>query len=158
VLLARPGQVLARREPIWALGIAAFAATAILSLAAPYIAQRKADEALHATTNARALELLHQAHAWDPVSVDPILAEASLEGNQLRALQLYHEAVDTQPDNPEPLIQLGLFELQELKNACTAYRDLNHAYTLDRFNPEIAKKGGPLDIARAKVNKGACGA
>ena len=55
VLLARPGPVLARREPIWALGIAAFAATAILSLAAPYIAQQKTNDALHATSNSRAL-------------------------------------------------------------------------------------------------------
>ena len=156
VLLARPGPVLARREPTWAVGIAAFAATAILSLASPYIAQRKTDEALRATSVPRALELLHQAHTWNPVSVDPLLTQASLEPNKLIALQLYHMAVDTQPENPGPLIQLGLFELHDLKNACSAWRDLNHAYTLDHFNPEIAKKGGPLDVARAKVNNGAC--
>jgi hypothetical protein len=157
VLLARPGPVLARKEPVWALGVAALAATAVLSLAAPAIAQRKVDEALAATTNARALELAHQAHAWNPVSVEPLLVQAALEPNKLRALQLYHMAVDTQPENPEPWIQLGLFELNEMKDACNAYKDLNQAYTLDRFNPTIAKKGGPLDVARAKVNKGACG-
>jgi O-antigen ligase len=155
VLLARPGPVVARREPIWALGIAAFAATAILSLAAPYIAVQKTNEALRATSLPRALDLLHQAHAWNPVSVDPLLTQAALEPNKLRALQLYHMAVDTQPDNPEPLIQLGVYELH-LKDACSAWRDLNHAYTLDRFNPGIAQPGGPLDVARAKVNKGAC--
>ena len=156
VLIARPGPVLTRREPIWAAGIAALAATAILSLAAPYVAQRKLEEALSSTSLPRAFELLDQAHSWNPVSVDPLLTKASLEGNKLRALQLYQMAVDTQPDNPEPLIQLGLFELNTLKNGCSAYRDLNHAYTLDRFSPEIALKGGPLDVARAKVNRGAC--
>jgi hypothetical protein len=156
LLLARPGGVVARREPIWALGLAAFAATAVLSLAAPYIAVQKTNAALRSTSNARALDLLSQAHTWNPVSVDPLLAEAALERNRLRALQLYHMAVDTQPDNPEPLIQLGIYELTDLKDACSAWRDLNHAYTLDRFNPEVAQPGGPLDVARAKVNKGAC--
>ena len=157
VLLARPGPVLTRKEPVWALGAVALAATAILSLAAPAIAQRKVDDALHSTSLPRAIALTQQAHSWNPVSVEPLLVEASLEPNKLRALQLYHMAVDIQPENPEPWIQLGLFELNDMKNACSAYRDLNQAYTLDRFNPEIAKKGGPLDVARAKVNKGACG-
>ena len=157
VLLARPGPVLARKEPIWALGVAALAATAILSLAAPTLAQRKVDQALRSTNLPRAIALAQQAHSWNPVSVEPLLVQASLEPNKLRALQLYHMAVDTQPENPEPWIQLGLFELTEMKNACSAYKDLNQAYTLDHFNPEIATKGGPLDVARAKVNKGACG-
>ena len=156
VLLARPGPVITRREPVWALGVAAFAATAVLSLAAPTIAQNRLDAALRSTNLARALELAHQAHTWNPVSVEPLEVQASLEPNKLRALSLYHMAVDTQPDNPEPWIQLGIFELTELKDPCNAYRDLNQAYTLDRFNPEIAAKGGPLDVARAKVNQGAC--
>ncbi len=78
----------------------------------------------------------------EPVSWQPLATQASIEQNKLRALQLYHLAVDAQPENPEPWIQLGLFELNEMKNACAAYRDLNQAYTLDRFNPEIALKGG----------------
>jgi tetratricopeptide (TPR) repeat protein len=143
---------------VWALGAVALAATAILSLAAPMIAQRKVNEALRSTSLARAIALTQQAHSWNPVSVDPLLVEASLQprDNKLRALQLYHMAVDTQPENADTWIQLGTFELNEMKNACAAYRDLNQAYTLDRFNPGIAQKGGPLDVARAKVNKGAC--
>jgi hypothetical protein len=158
VLIARPGAVLSRKEPVWAFGVAAFAATAILSLAAPAIAQRKVDDALAlAPTNPpAAIELAHQAHGWNPVALEPLLVQASLEPNKLRALQLYHMAVDTQPDNAEPWIQLGIFELDVMKNPCSAYKDLNQAYTLDRFNPEIATKGGPLDVARAKVNNGAC--
>jgi cytochrome c-type biogenesis protein CcmH/NrfG len=91
------------------------------------------------------------------VALEPLLVQASLEQNKLSALQLYHMAVDTQPENAEPWIQLGIFELDVMKNACSAYKDLNQAYTLDRFNPEIAQKGGPLDVARVKVNHGACG-
>jgi hypothetical protein len=157
VLLARPGPVLARREPVWAFGVVALGATAMLSLAAPTIAQDKADAALRATSLPRALELLHEAHTWNPLSVNPLLEEAALEPNKLRALQLHHLAVDTQPDNPEPWIQLGLFDLTVMKDPCSAYHALNQAYTLDRFNPAISEKGGPLDIARAKVNSGACG-
>jgi len=159
LLIARPGPVLARKEPVWALGVVAFAATAILSLAAPAIAQRKVDEAaaMALTNRARAIELAHEAHSWNPVALEPLLVQASLEQNKLSALQLYHMAVDTQPENAEPWIQLGIFELDVMKNACSAYKDLNQAYTLDRFNPEIAQKGGPLDVARVKVNHGACG-
>ena len=98
VLIARPGPVTARKEPVWALGVAALAATAILSLAAPMLAQNKVDEALRSTSLPRAIALAQQAHSWNPVSVAPLLVEASLEPNKLRALQLYHMAVDTQPD------------------------------------------------------------
>jgi hypothetical protein len=160
VLLARPGPVLTRKEPVWAFGVAAFAATAVLSLAAPAIAQRKSDEAvaLAPTNRLRAIALAKEAHTWNPVSWQALDVQASIEPDRLRALQLYHMAVDAQPENADPWIQLGVFELDEMKNACLAYRDLNQAYTLDRFNPEIARKGGPLDVARAKVNnENACG-
>jgi hypothetical protein len=160
VLLARPGPAVVRKEPVWALGVVAFAATAVLSLAAPAIAQRKADQAtaLALTNPARAIALAKEAHAWNPVSWEALDVQASIERNKFRALQLYHEAIDAQPENPRPWIELGLFELYDLKNACAAYKDLNQAYTLDRYNADVAKKGGPLDVARAQVNdKGACG-
>src|SRR6266540_183217 len=156
-LLARPGTTIARREPIWAGGALVLAAAAVLSLAAPVVAQHKVDRAL-ATGDA---DLAEQAHLWDPVSIEPLEAEAIIEearGKKLHALQLYHEAIDTQPDNPRGWVELGLFELQTMKDPCAAYRALNQAYTLDRFGyPEVAAKGGPLDVARAKVNAGACG-
>jgi len=156
-LLAGPGTTIARREPIWAGGALVLAAAAVLSLAAPVVAQHKVDRAL-ATGDA---DLAEQAHSWDPVSIEPLEAEAIIEearGEKLHALQLYHEAIDTQPDNPRGWVELGLFELQTMKDPCAAYRALNQAYTLDRFGyPEVAAKGGPLDVARAKVNAGACG-
>jgi tetratricopeptide (TPR) repeat protein len=140
---------------VWALGSVLLAATAILSLAAPYVAQRKVDEAVSRHDPG----LAAQAHDWNPVSVEPLLTQAVLEEAQrhnLRALQLYHEAVDTQPDNPDAWVELGRFELDAMKDPCSAYRSLNEAYTLDRFNPVISAKNGPLDRARRKVNAGAC--
>jgi hypothetical protein len=158
LLIARPGPVLARREPVWAVGVVALAATAVLSLAAPAIAQRKADQAaaLAATDPVGALALAKEAHAWNPVSWEALEVQASIEPNKLLALRLYHQAIDAQPENPRPWVELGLFELDEMKNACAAYKALNQAYTLDRFNSDVSTKGGPLDVARAKVNKGAC--
>jgi tetratricopeptide (TPR) repeat protein len=155
VLLVDGKTTTARREPVWALGALLLAATTLLSLAAPYVAQRKVDAAV-AQGDPR---LAAQAHSWNPVSVVPLLTEAALEegrGHLLKALQLYRQAVDTQPDNPDAWVELGLFELAH-KDPCGAYRSLNEAYTLDRFNPEISRQGGPLDVARAKVNAGACG-
>jgi hypothetical protein len=155
-LLARPGTVLARREPIWAGAALVLAATAILSLAAPYVAEQKLNKAI-ATVNPA---LASQAHAWNPVSADILDTWASIEagaGHNLKALQLYHEAIDAQPENPDPWIELGRFELDIHKDPCAAYRALNEAYTRNRFIPDVAMKGGPLDRARAKVNAGACG-
>ena len=158
VLLARRGPPLERREPVWGLGVAAFAATAILSLAAPYVAERKIEAAINAPTLVEAASLAHQAHAWNPVSIDPILTEASIEEslhNRLRALQLYHDAVATQPDNPEAYVQLGEFELRAMHDSCNAYRYLNEAYTLNPTQPFAVL--GELVKTRAAVNRGACG-
>ena len=49
--------------------------TVVLSLAAPYVAQRKVDEAVAK----RDPDLAAQAHAWNPVSILPLLTEAAIE-------------------------------------------------------------------------------
>lgn len=157
-LLARPGPPAGRPDTIWAAGAAALVLTAVLSVAAPFVAQRKLDDAAAAPSNAAAAAFVSQAHAWNPVSSEILYTWAAYEearGQRLRALQLYHEAVDTQPDDPEAHAQLGLAELR-FGDTCSAYRDLNDTYTLDPFNP-IAVRGGPLDRTRAAVNRGACG-
>ena len=156
VLLVDGRRAPGRREPVWAFGIVLLAATAVLSLAAPSLAQRKVDEAVQTGDPS----LAAQAHDWNPVSIVPLQTGAALEEflrHKRRALQLYRQAVDTQPENPDAWAELGRFELDGLKDPCSAYRSLNQAYTLDRFNPGVAAKHGPLDRARAKVNAGACG-
>ena len=155
VLLGGPGRTVTRREPVWAVGAVVLAAAVCLSFAAPYVAQRKVDQAVVSGNPARAA----QAHAWNPVSLDPLLTEAALEragGNDLKALALYRQATTTQPENPEGWVELGLFELNGLRNPCAAYRSLSRAWHLDRYDPAVALHGGPLDQARARARKLRC--
>jgi hypothetical protein len=156
VLFVDGKRPMARREPVWAFGALLVAVAVVLSFAAPYIAQRKVDEAI-ASGNP---ELAAQAHSWNPVSIVPLQTQAAIEeslGYTLKALQLYEEAVNTQPDNPEAWVQLGVFQLDVRNNACNAYASLSEAYRLDRYNPVIAVDGGALDIARARARKAGCG-
>ena len=146
---------LGRREPLWALGTLLLAASAVVSLAAPYIAQRKVDQAVSSGDPA----LAAQARDWNPVSVVPIVTQAALEeslGHKLKALQLYRDAVETQPDNPDAWAELGQFDLYARNDACNAYRELDKAYKLDRYNPVVATKGGALDVARARAKAARC--
>jgi O-Antigen ligase len=154
VLLAESGGTVGRREPVWAVGALALAGAAVLSLAAPYVAQRKVDEAVASADP----QLAAQAHSWNPVSVVPLLTEAALEegrGRDLIALGLYQQAVDTQPENPDAWVALGQFQLGT-HDPCGAYRSLSHAYALDRYNPVVAVDGGALDVARARAKARPC--
>ncbi len=156
VLLAEGSAPSPRREPVWALGALAVGAAAVFSLAAPYVAQRKLDEAVSSGDPA----LAAKAHDWNPVAVSPLLTQAALEeslGHKLKALELYHEAVDTQPENPSAWAELGQFELYGMKEPCGAYRELSKAYSLDRYNPVVATDGGALDVARARARARGCG-
>ena len=135
----------ARREPVWAFGALLLAATVVLSLAAPYVAQRKVDEAVAK----RDPDLAAQAHSWNPVSILPLLTEAAIEeqlGDKRKARQLYREAVSTQPENPDAWIELGLFELDAANDPCSAFRALSTAYRLDRYDP-----ASPWTAARSTV-------
>jgi hypothetical protein len=148
-LIARPGRLVRGRDVVWAVGVAGIAACAVLSLTAPALAEKRLEEGQYA-----------EAHKLNPVSVEPLLGEAleaELAGRLARAQKLYRDAVSTQPDNPEPWVQLGLFELQTKKDDCAAYQALNEAYTLDRHNTDVFYPHGPLDRARTAVNNGACG-
>jgi O-Antigen ligase len=148
VLFARRGRQAVGGDVVWAVGLAGIAACAVLSLAAPALAEKRLEQGRY-----------EEAHTLNPVSIDPLLrqaVDAEADHRDLRALRLYHEAVDVQPDNPEPWIQLGLFQLDTMHDACAAYQALNQAYTLDRHNTDVFYKDGPLDVARARVNAGAC--
>jgi len=155
VLLGGPGKRVARREPVWAVGAVVLAAAVCLSFAAPNVAQQKVDQAVASGNPA----LAAQAHAWNPVSLDPLLTEAAIEqsrGNNPKALSLFRQAVSTQPENPEGWVELGLFELNGLRNPCAAYRSLSRAWHLDRYDPAVALHGGPLDQSRAGARKLGC--
>jgi O-antigen ligase/polysaccharide polymerase Wzy-like membrane protein len=155
VLLVDSKTRAARRERVGAIGVVALAGAAVLSLAAPAVAQHKVDQAVASGDPG----LAAQAHRWNPVSVVPLLTEAALEegrGHDLKALRLYRKAVSTQPQNPDAWVELGEFQLQVMRDACGAYQSFTEAYGLDRFNPVIAVRGGPLDVARAKAKAQGC--
>ena len=156
VLLTDGKVLMARREPVWAFGALLLAVAAVISMAAPYVAQHKVDEAVASGDP----ELAAQAHSWNPVSIVPLQVQAALEeslGHTLKALHLYRQAVDTQPDNPEAWVELGVFQLDVRMNPCAAFRSLSEAYSLDRYNPVVASDGGALDVARARARKAGCG-
>jgi tetratricopeptide (TPR) repeat protein len=140
---------------VWAAGTLVLALGIIYSLAAPWLANRRVDDATVAIDHgdlAAAVSAARDARSLNPVSLDPLFVEAAAQAarGQLRpAARLYLKATDLEPRNSETWYQLGRFEL--LNGAPrAAYRDLNQAYTLDRFGP-VGDPCGLLDRARAQV-------
>ena len=85
-----------------------------------------------------------------------VVRQALVEPDNAKAVQLYRRARDLEPTNPETWYQLGAFELY-IKRSRDAYRDLNHAYTLDNFLFGPKKLAGhQLDQARCKVDPATC--
>jgi hypothetical protein len=158
-LVARPAARTTRRR--WPVGgaIVVCALAALYSLASPWLADRavnRAYDAFAAEDFAAAHNEAKSAHALNPLAVEPLWAMALTERGA-KALQLYRRARDLEPKNPETWYQLGAFELDVLLRARDAYRDLNHAYTLDRyiFGPGTAP-GDALDRARCVVDPATC--
>jgi tetratricopeptide (TPR) repeat protein len=135
-------------------GVCALAA--LYSLASPWLSENRVNAAYDAIVRGnlpQARTEARSAHAFNPLSIDALLVQASVEPAR-KALQLYKQARDLEPKNPETWYQLGAFELQVgLPRA--AYDDLNHSYTLDSYGP-AGVKGGPLDRARCKIDPSTC--
>jgi len=151
-----------RARPV--LGIGAFLLTAVLlaSFASPRLAERSVLESTRALDDGdleRARDRADWARRLNPFSIEPIFALARIgESQDFRrsAEETYVDAVELQPENPETWYALGLFEFQvPPRRLCAAYRFLNEAYTLDPVGQQWSK-GGPLDVARAAVDRGAC--
>jgi lipoprotein NlpI len=79
---------------------------------------------------------------------------AQLAGDRAAADAFYVRATRLQPENPATWVELGIFRYAA-GNACGAYYAFNAAYTLDPKST-FWSSGGPLDLARAAVNNGAC--
>ena len=134
-----------------------FGVTAAYSLASPWLSSNRlaaAFDAVERNNPRQALTDARSARAFNPLSVDAIFMQASLEPDA-KALELYKRAIDLEPKNPETWYQRGYFELQYLKRYREAYRDLNHSYTLDNNGP-AGVKGGALDQARCKIDPATC--
>jgi tetratricopeptide (TPR) repeat protein len=75
-------------------------------------------------------------------------------GDDDAALAVYREAVEAQPENPASWLELGLFEFHR-GDRCSAYFDLNRAYTLDPAGKHWTPDS-ELVQALAWVNDGNC--
>src|SRR5439155_1235177 len=105
----RPARVRLRaRRGVLAVAAGALAAAALYSLASPWLAARRVDDAYSALGRndpAGAVADAHSAHDLNPVSVDALLAWGTAEaarGNVAAAGRLYTKAISIQPDNWRP--------------------------------------------------------
>lgn len=149
-----------RRNWLVAAAIGVCALGLVWSLASPWLSNQRLDASLDSLLGGNIVKArgeAESAHSFDPLAVEPLWRMAVLEPNKTRALELYREARDREPQNPETWYELGRFELRVLKQPRAAYRDLNHAYTLDNFL--FGKRTAPaadLDEARCKVDPSTC--
>jgi len=141
-LLAR-GERAGGREPLWAAGVVALALAALYSLSAPWLADRKLDDAYAAIAAGdlqSASDAADRARALDPVSVEPLFALGFIQdaaGQFDRAREFYARAVEVQPENREAWFQLGRLEY-EFKRYDDAYIRFNRMYALDPHGPHVA--------------------
>jgi Flp pilus assembly protein TadD len=96
---------------------ALIACAAVYSLAAPWLAARKVDEAFAALGHGSARAALgkaRDAQSLNPLALQPLFAWAAAEtlrGRDLEARRLYVRAVRLQPLNYRSWYELGAFEL-----------------------------------------------
>jgi hypothetical protein len=159
VLGALAGEPAVRRgRPVLApLAAVLVAAAGVYSLASPYLANRKLDEAAAAVDHLRlaaAYADARSARSLNPLSVDPLLWEGATAPTLAAREAAFVKAVRLQPLNPDAWIALGEFELGRGQWR-RAYQALNRAYTLDRWNP-TAVRGGELDRARCRIDPATC--
>ena len=151
-----------RTRPVLAIGGCLLAVVLLSSFALPRLAEvrvRESTRALGQGDLVRARDRADWARRFNPFSVEPIFALARIretQGFRRSAEETYVDAVELQPENPETWYALGLFEFQVApRRLCAAYRFLNQAYTLDPVGQQWIA-GGPLDVSREAVNRGAC--
>jgi hypothetical protein len=157
-LVSGPATPIPARRWLVSGAVAVLALAAVYSVTSPWLASNRVSAAYTAMEHnhpGHALTEARSAHAFNPLSVDALFAQALVEPDYAKVLQLYRRARDLEPTNPETWYQLGAFELQYLKRPRDAYRDLNHSYTLDSYGP-ASLKGGPLDQARCQVDPATC--
>jgi hypothetical protein len=141
-------------QPLWAVGAGALGVAAVFSLASPWLAERKLEDALTARSGAERIQAAKDAHSLNPLAVEPLLIWANAEPDIAEAKAVFRKAASIQPENPQVWYEFGVFELEVDNFPKQAYEYLNRSYTLDRFGP-AAEEGGPLDEARRLVNEAA---
>src|SRR3954468_20466743 len=145
----RRGWLPAVAAGVWALARA-------YSLASTWVLVQGHKAALNSATSLNALGARDEAkaaHLFNPLAIEPLWLLGALTQDP----SYYEQARDLEPNNPDTWYELGAFELHALKRPRAAYRDLNHAYTLDNFL--FAKRSTPgrdLDRARCEIDPSTC--
>jgi tetratricopeptide (TPR) repeat protein len=137
-------------------GVCALAA--VYSLASPWLSEQRLTAAYDSSSFVGARDEASTAHSFNPLAIEPLwLLGAMTIDDKARALRYYRQARDIEPKNADTWYQLGAFELDTLKQPRAAYRDLNHAYTLDSFlfTPGTTP-ARDLDQARCAVDPSTC--
>jgi tetratricopeptide (TPR) repeat protein len=128
-------------QPLWAVVAALVAGAVLFSLAAPRVADRYVADAYVALDRGDAEEAVDKARdarSLNPLSIEPLHAEAAAEESRRRlgtAWRAYVEAVETQPLNAIAWYELGCFELDLLNELDAARRHLERARDLDPRGP-----------------------
>ncbi len=145
------------RETLWAAGVAALALAGVYSLAAPWLADRRIDDAYRAINRgdlALAADNARQARTLNPTSVEPLFALGFIQdalGQFDQAREYYARATEVQPENRETWFQLGSLEYENGRYQ-DAYVRFNRMYALDPHGPHVEW----VEKARCKVNPTGC--
>jgi O-antigen ligase len=125
----------------WAAVPAALFACAVVSLGAPWLAERRVDAAyrdLEAGRPEAGLADANGARGLDPLALDPLLARASAQialGDLEAARASLVRAIELQPLDSDAWYELGAFELDVGGQPKAAARYLERSLELDRFGP-----------------------
>ena len=144
-----------RSRPLLALGAGVVALAVLYSITAPWISQRRVEDAYSAIARGdagAARSAARQARDLNPLSVEPLWAWALAEAtarNPGGTVARYLDATELQPENSDTWFALGAYEFG-LRRYRDAYLHLDRAYGLDPYGP-AGLPGGLLDQARAKV-------
>jgi tetratricopeptide (TPR) repeat protein len=114
--------------PIGPMAGLAVAVTAFVLFAPPWLSARYRTLAL-TEGPAEAADHLRWARRLDPLSVDPLIAEAELAASPEQAIAPLREAVDREPDSLGPRYLLGIAYL-EARRPADALRELGAAHRL----------------------------
>jgi hypothetical protein len=142
-------------QPLWVVVAVLVVATLLFSLAAPRLAAKRVDEAYAAidrNDTETAVDRAQEARSLNPLSIDPLFAEAAAEearGRVGRARRLYVDAVEAQPLNARAWYELGCFELQVLDDRQAARRHLERSRDLDPRGPAATALISPASTAQA---------
>jgi tetratricopeptide (TPR) repeat protein len=148
VAFATLGALLARgwreggREALWAAGVVALGLAGVYSLAAPWLAERRINDAYRAINRgdlALAADKARQARTLNPTSVEPLFALGFIQdalGQFDGARDYYARATEVQPENRETWYLLGRLEY-DVKRYEDAYVRFNRMYALDPHGPHV---------------------